>query len=426
MGTVFNDRLADEFAAVMLVLSFVDPALNLTRIKPDPKFINEDIMSFMCQKEMKFHYDEAKSDCSVTQKLDVDMLCFCMTAWLDGTTSKAVYGEQQEFNMYQCCFCSMWYHKYCLKTCGLKVPGRKDDFICILCQVPQTIPWRVPGFTDTCTFDNFYTVLLLHCQQDTDFIMKMGDSEFEKVLKAGLRLMLTGSIEEGKVAILKHMQMASNVIRSSFYGHEFDKTLALLKFVWSIYVTKKCPSPHCPRTEDEVRSMCHFSFNLPNVDGEFLDQVKKIFPHSGDVFGTCCGKFSHQPPHGALCGLNHITLLDKDNKERTEYFYECNGQPTVKEAKFTYASPWMIPFNVAQLSGYQCEQLPRVILVFDRIYRLAGYSLHSVTHYTAVINWHGKDFFYNGLGSTNEKRFLELSLEHLRQQGSYAYYFLSH
>ena len=41
--------------------------------------------------------------------------------------------------------------------------------------------------------------------------------------------MLTGSIEEGKVAILKHMQMASNVIGSSFYGHEFDKTLAFLK-----------------------------------------------------------------------------------------------------------------------------------------------------------------------------------------------------
>ena len=117
MGTAFNDRLADEFAAVMLVLSFVDPALNLTRIKPDPKFINEDIMSFMHQKEMKFHYEEAKSDCSVTQKLDVDMFCFCMTAWLDGTTSKGVYGEQQkEFNMYQCCFCSMWYHKYCLKN----------------------------------------------------------------------------------------------------------------------------------------------------------------------------------------------------------------------------------------------------------------------------------------------------------------------
>ena len=51
MGTAFNDRLVDEFAAVMLVLSFVDPALNLTRIKPDPKFINEDIMSFMRQKK---------------------------------------------------------------------------------------------------------------------------------------------------------------------------------------------------------------------------------------------------------------------------------------------------------------------------------------------------------------------------------------
>ena len=426
MGTAFNDQLADEFAALILVLSFADPSLNMTRIKPDPKFIEEDLMSFMDQEVTKFHYEVTKFDCSKTQLMQADMLCFCMTTWLDGTTSKAIYGDQQkEFNMYQCTLCAMWYHKYCLKACGLKVPGRKDDFVCILCQVPHTIPWKVSGFTDTCTFDNFYTVILLHCQQDTDFILRIGNSEFEKVLKAGLRLMMSGNIE-GKVAILKHMQMASNVIESSFFGHEFDKTLSFLKHVWSIHVTKKCPSIHCPRTEDEVRRMCHFSFNLPNVDGEFIDQVKKNFPHSGDIFGTCCGKFLHPPPNDALCGLNHATVMDNDNKKKMEYFYECHGQPTVTAAKFSYDSPWMIPFNVAQLDGYQCEQLPRVIIAFDQIYRLAGFSLHSGMHYTAVINWHGKKCFYNGLGSTKEQRFLDLSLEHLQQQGSYAYYFLSH
>ena len=63
---------------------------------------------------------------------------------------------------------------------------------------------------NTCTSDNILTILLLHCQQNHKFLNTIGDSEIEKTLKAGIALMLSGKMYEGKTIILKFVQSQLN------------------------------------------------------------------------------------------------------------------------------------------------------------------------------------------------------------------------
>ena len=38
-----------------------------------------------------------------TQVENVPLLCYCLTPWIDGSTSAAIYGKKQkEFNVYNC------------------------------------------------------------------------------------------------------------------------------------------------------------------------------------------------------------------------------------------------------------------------------------------------------------------------------------
>ena len=48
-------------------------------------------------------------------------------------------------------------------------------------------------------------------------------------------------------------------------------------------------------------------------------------------------------------------------------------------------------------------ELPKGISVFGFVYKLGGFSLNTPGHYTAVIYWHGKEFYYDGLDSTKNK-----------------------
>ena len=55
-----------------------------------------------------------------------------------------------------------------------------------MCEIPETPHNDV----NTCSVDNFLTVLLIHCKQNTTFLQdSVGDSEFEKCIKAGIQLM---------------------------------------------------------------------------------------------------------------------------------------------------------------------------------------------------------------------------------------------
>ena len=90
-------------------------------------------------------------------------------------------------------------------------------------------------------------------------------------------------------------------------------------------------------------------------------------------------------------------------------YYECRGAPLVVEASFINSNPWMIPINVANLSASSLVYLPKVIVVYGKEYQLGGFSMYSTGHYTAVIEWNNKHYFYDGLPSTNEQRLQPLS-----------------
>ena len=62
---------------------------------------------------------------------------------------------------------------YCFKLCGIKILKRNDDFICSDCSLPTTIPWIHPFYINTCTSDNFLTIVLLYCHQNPDFLNKL-------------------------------------------------------------------------------------------------------------------------------------------------------------------------------------------------------------------------------------------------------------
>ena len=120
--------------------------------------------------------------------------------------------------------------------------------------------------------------------------------------------------------------------------------------------------------------------------------MKHIFPISGHFYGYCGAAFPHEPPSDA----SHAESDREDvaTKERSN-FYECRGTPIVQRAAFLSSRPWVIPFNIASFEDDQVvdviEELPKV---YGIRYELAGYSIVSRKHITAVIMWRGEFYFY--------------------------------
>ena len=60
----------------------------------------------------------------------------------------------------------------------------------------------------------------------------------------------------------------------------------------------------------------------------------------------------------------------------------------------------MVPFNIAQYSNNNIMELLRLsrqVTLNGTWYILGGYTLNSSGHFTCVVFWKGKEFFYNGL-----------------------------
>ena len=53
------------------------------------------------------------------------------------------------------------------------------------------------------------------------------------------------------------------------------------------------------------------------------------------------------------------------------------------------------------------QALPMTITVFDNMYQLAGYSLHQGNHFTSVVFWNGKKYYYDGLKDTDKTRLIQ-------------------
>ena len=96
--------------------------------------------------------------------------------------------------IYNCSKYDDWFHKHCLK---IVIPRRNALFVCTKYSIPATIPWQHNEFTNTCTADNFLTIVLAQCNQNLQFISNLGNSEMNKNLKAAILLTQKGSIKEG-------------------------------------------------------------------------------------------------------------------------------------------------------------------------------------------------------------------------------------
>ena len=74
------------------------------------------------------------------------------------------------------------------------------------------------------------------------------------------------------------------------------------------------------------------------------------------------------------------------------------------------------------------EELPKEIVLYGLWYELAGYSIVSRKHITAVIMWKEEFYFYDGLGATDHVQLKSLDKKNLMHKGltgSYVYYLLS-
>ena len=83
----------------------------------------------------------------------------------------------------------------------------------------------------------------------------------------------------------------------------------------------------------------------------------------------------------------------------------------------------MIPVCISNFEGEEVNQLPALIRVYGQKYQLKGYSLHARGHFTAVLIWQNKKYFYDGLRCTRLTPLLTNKKLH-GQTGSFAYYFI--
>ena len=71
------------------------------------------------------------------------------------------------------------------------------------------------------------------------------------------------------------------------------------------------------------------------------------------------------------------------------------------------------------------ELLPTSIKLYDRKYKLAGFTLHKNAHFTAIVFWRGSKYFYDGLQSSDLTHLRPVKEQDLKgQEGSYAIYLL--
>ena len=183
---------------MLLLVACKYPSQELENVRYDIDSSKLDVFNFMESGDVDLNFNIAKKGYCKTIVNKVTLICICNTPWIEGSTSAAIYGEmQQEFNAHCCLKCNKWYHTYCLKYYNLSLPSKKTNFVCMHCEIPS-LPWHHEQYSNTCTVDNFLTIMLLYARQNPSFLSKFGASEVEDNLKSGLLLMMKGKLQEGK------------------------------------------------------------------------------------------------------------------------------------------------------------------------------------------------------------------------------------
>ena len=151
--------------------------------------------------------------------------------------------------------------------------------------------------------------------------------------------------------------------------------------------------------------------------------TEDVFPQPGTQVGYCGAEFHSEPPKESLHGLTNQLQLDTNQRIS---FYECCGKPLIISAAFVSSKPWLLPIDIQSLSPKEILNLKPFLTVYGFLYQLAGCSLNSGNHFTAVIFWYGKKLYYDGMQSKGSRLipFMEDQLNN--KTGSYAYYFITH
>ena len=184
----FDSDHADVITAVLLIRVCMDEHLDLSKVELNSEAAMGWLHNFLSLKEMELN-DKMFDLCTRPGKQpeidEIQLHCFCLTPWIDGSTSVAIYCKQQkEYKAYQCSICLDWFHKACLVKLCIPLPKRQEEFVSRKCTIPVTLMWNHSDFTNTCTSDNFLTILMLCYQQNPQFLSHLGDGEIENSIKA--------------------------------------------------------------------------------------------------------------------------------------------------------------------------------------------------------------------------------------------------
>ena len=184
----YGSEIADAITAVLLISIYIDGGLNVAKVNLDVQMTLQYLQHFLSMTTVTtLHVCTEPKEFSSSRVDKVDLHFFYLTAWIDGSTSQAIYGKlQKQYNVHQCSKCKNWFHKACLAKLNILVPARKGTFVCSKCTIPVTIQWNHKEFTNTCTSDNFLTILMLYCQQHPAFLSHLGSSDLEATLKASI------------------------------------------------------------------------------------------------------------------------------------------------------------------------------------------------------------------------------------------------
>ena len=426
IGVQFKDGQEDILLAGLLFLALNNRSCSdLAKVAFDISRLKEELVALVSENgsdrkmsSLISYQQTSKPFCRTTRK-SVGVYCLCQTTWIEGSTAKAIYGPQlKEYNAHSCCECGNWFHNHCLKACRVSVPKRTEDFLCPYCKKMPVIAWGHPKYTNTCTVDNFLQIILVACHQNSDLPKFFGCSESELALKASMAMLLKGDTFAGKELMLEHLNSLIGFPRGdnafNCYGSEYANCLTAFSNVWKLHLSLHCCSPDCPKSETD-RFPCGFNLDDKNA---YSDQIENQFPVAQSLLAGYCGATFKSKP-GKRCDFEVSTKLDVESGNEID-IYVCTGQLLVKKARFVSKSPWLLPFSIASLSGNSLLDLPITIKIFNKNYTLAGFSMHRPGHYTAVIVWRGKKYYYDGL----HKQFSPLRHEQLDHDGGFAYYIM--
>ena len=89
----YDSEIADAITAVLLISVCMDGGLNLAKVNLDTQTTLQYLQHFHSMTTVTtLHICNEPKEFSSSRVDNVDLHCFCLTAWIDGSTSQAIYG----------------------------------------------------------------------------------------------------------------------------------------------------------------------------------------------------------------------------------------------------------------------------------------------------------------------------------------------